>query len=94
MEPAEFHATADELAHLFGGASFYGGAWGVWLQAGVVYRDDHVLVQLDLPDTAGARADLIAYVRSRLLPRFKQHAIHVTFLGPIETMNVEDLDVE
>ena len=48
------------------------------------------LLEVDFPDTAANRTKLISYARDVLKKRFEQDAIYVKFVGPIESLVVED----
>ena len=60
---------------------------------GCVDRDTLALLEVDVPDTAEARGWLRGYARGVLLVRFRQEAIYLKFIGPIETLLVTDEEV-
>jgi hypothetical protein len=58
-----------------------------------VERDTLALLELDAPDTAETRDWLRAYARDVLLNRFRQRAIYLKFVRPIEQLTVADEEV-
>ena len=94
VEDEKFVRTAKEIAEMFGGGTLHRfdqtPPRGFWWNAGVVSDDVLALLEVDLPDTAANRAKLISYARNILKKRFEQDAIYVKFVGPIESLVVED----
>jgi hypothetical protein len=97
VEDEKFVQTADEIAHKFGGGTLFvfrqGDPRGFWWDRGVVDRDTLALLEVDMPDTAVAREWLRGYAQGVLLKRFRQKAIYLKFIGPVETLLVRDEEV-
>ena len=94
-----FLETADEIAKRFeaGGTLRVfreGNPRGFWWHKGVVERDVLAILEVDLPDTPEIRRELKTYVKDVLLKRFRQKAIYLKFVGPVETLEVTDEVVE
>ena len=66
---------------------------GFWWDQGIVDRDTLGLLEVDVPDTPEARAWLRTYARDVLLERFRQKAIYLKFVGPVETLVVTDEEI-
>ena len=94
VEDEKFVLTGEDIAVMFGGGTLYRfqqeSPRGFWWNAGVVSDDVLALLEVDFPDTAANRARLISYARDVLKKRFEQDAIYVKFVGPIESLVVED----
>jgi hypothetical protein len=58
-----------------------------------VDRDTLALLEVDAPDTVDTRQWLRAYARDVLLERFRQKAIYLKFIGPVETLFVTDEEI-
>ncbi len=97
VEDEKFMQTAEEIAQQFGGGTLFvfrhEDPRGFWWDRGVVDRDTLALLEVDVPDTAEARDWLRGYARGVLLERFRQQAIYLKFIGPIETLLVTDEEV-
>ena len=97
VEDEKFIRTADEIAQQFGGGTLFvfrrEDPRGFWWDRGVVDRDTLALLEVDIPDTAEARDWLRGYARGILLKRFRQKAIYLKFIGPVETLLVTDEEV-
>jgi len=52
-----------------------------------------VLVEVGVPDTAETRAWLRAYARDVLCQRFRQKAIYLKFVGPVEHLIISEEEV-
>lgn len=93
IESSKYERTMEEIAKQFGGGVLwqFGSATprGYWWSRGILYKDDLAAVEVDIPNDADSRAWLENYARDVLLDRFKQEAIYIKFLGPIEVMTVE-----
>lgn len=97
VEDAKFEKTMGEIAVQFGG----GVLWrhnaspprGFWWDRGVLYADEITVVEVDIPNDATAKEWLVQYARNILGPRFKQKAIYLRFIGPIE-VDVVTVDIE
>jgi hypothetical protein len=94
VEDEKFVRTAEEIAAMFGGGTLYRfereSPRGFWWNAGVVNDDVLALLEVDFPNTATNRARLVSYARDVLKKRFEQEAIYVKFVGPMESLVVED----
>ena len=97
VENQKFVQTADEIAQRFGGGTLFvfreDEPRGFWWDQGIVDRDTLALLEVDVPDTLEARAWLRAYARDVLRDRFRQKAIYLKFVGPIETLVVTDEEI-
>lgn len=56
-------------------------------------RDVLALIEVDVPDTTESREWLRAYARDVLRERFRQKAIYLKFVGPIEHLVVREEEV-
>lgn len=90
----QFKRTAEEVAQRFGGGTLHlfreEAPRGYWWDRGVLDRDTHALLEVDIADTRGERARLVEYARQVLLRRFKQQAIYVKFVGPVDVLVVTE----
>lgn len=97
VEDEKFVQTADEIAQKFGGGTLFvfreDEPRGFWWDWGIVDRDALGLLEVDVPDTPEARAWLRTYARDVLLERFRQKAIYLKFVGPVETLVVTDEEI-
>ena len=97
VEDAKFLATADELAHQFGGGTLFlsrdDAPRGFWWDRGVVDRDVLGLLEVDVPDTEEARAWLRTYAHDVLCQRFRQRAIYLKFVGPVEQLIISEEEI-
>lgn len=92
IEERKFQQTMEEIAKRFGG----GILWrfkndppnGYWWSRGYLSLDVLVVVEVDIPNTAEARAWFEWYAETVLLKRFRQKAIYLKFVGPVETREV------
>ncbi len=95
VEHEKFEQTAREITEHFrsGGALHLreeGKVKGFWWDQGIVHDDVLALLEIDLEDTAANRAWLRRYARDVLLARFRQRAIYLKFVGPVETLLVRE----
>ncbi len=93
IEDSKFEATARDIAERFQAGGMLhrfrtDPPEGFWWDKGYVDRDVLVLLEADLPDTAEARAWLGWYAHQVLLRRFRQKAMYMKFIRPIETIEV------
>lgn len=97
VEIEKFLATAEEIAHQFGGGTLFvfrqDAPRGFWWDRGVVDRDVLVLIEVDVPDAAESRVWLRAYARDVLCRRFQQKAIYLKFVGPVEQLIISEEEV-
>ena len=97
VEDDKFLDTADELARRFGGGTLFvfrhDPPRGFWWDEGIVDRDVLALIEVDVPDTTESREWIRAYARDTLLERFRQKAIYLKFVGPIERLIVSEEEV-
>lgn len=93
----KFLETADELAGRFGGGTLFifhhDPPQGFWWDEGIVDRDVLALIEVDVPDTAESREWLRAYARGVLRERFRQKAIYLKFVGPVEHLIVSEEEI-
>jgi len=92
-----FMRTAHGIAQRFGGGTLFtfrhDEPKGFWWDRGLVDRDTLALLELDAPDTAETRDWLRTYARDVLLDRFRQKAISLKFVRPVEQLIVTDEEV-
>jgi hypothetical protein len=97
VEDEKFLDTADELARRFGGGALFifrhDPPRGFWWDQGVVDRDVLALIEVDVPDTRESREWLRAYARDVLRERFRQKAIYLKFVGPVEHLVVNEEEI-
>lgn len=97
IENEKFMQTAEEIAERFGGGTLFlfhhDEPHGFWWDQGLVERDTLALLELDAPDTVETREWLRTYARSVLLERFRQKAIYVKLVRPVEQLIVTDEEV-
>lgn len=98
IEDAKFCLTADDVARQFqGGGTLHvfrsGEARGFWWNKGIVDRDVLALLEVDVPDTAESRRWLRRYAQDVLVKRFRQKAMYIKFIHPVETLLVSDVVV-
>jgi hypothetical protein len=97
VEDETFMRTAHEIAQRFGGGTLFtfrhDEPKGFWWDRGLVDRDTLALLELDAPDTAETRDWLRTYARDVLLNRFRQKAIYLKFVRPVEQLIVTDEEV-
>lgn len=96
VDDEDFVRTGEEITELFGGGTLWvfrdGQARGFWWDGGTIDRDSLAMLEVDIEDTAANRAKLKGYVKHVLKKRFRQKAIYVKWVGPVETWVVNDQD--
>jgi hypothetical protein len=98
IEERKFTQTMQEIAKRFGG----GVLWrfpndppdGFWWHKGHLYKDVLAAIEIDIPDTTEAKTWLRWYAQTVLLQRFRQEAIYLKFVGPVETIEVTAVKTE
>jgi hypothetical protein len=97
VEDDKFLDTADELTRRFGGGTLFvfrhDAPRGFWWDEGIIDRDVLASVEVDVPDTTESREWLRAYARDTLRRRFRQRAIYLKFVGPVEQLIVSEEEV-
>jgi hypothetical protein len=97
VEEGKFLDTADEVAREYGGGTLFvfrhDPPRGFWWDEGFVGRDVLALMEVDVPDTTDAREWLRAYAREVLRERFRQKAMYLKFVGPVEHLVVSEEEV-
>lgn len=97
VEDEKFLDTADEVARQFGGGTLFvfrhDPPRGFWWDQGFVDRDVLGLIEVDVPDTTDSREWLRTYARDVLRERFRQKAIYLKFVGPVEHLIVSEEEV-
>jgi hypothetical protein len=97
VEDEKFLDTADEVARQFGGGTLFvfrhDAPRGFWWNEGFVDRDVLALIEVDVPDSMESREWLRAYARDVLRERFRQKAIYLKFVGPVEHLIVSEEEV-
>ena len=68
-------------------------ARGFWWNQGIVERDVLALLEVDVPDTTESREWLHTYARDVLIPRFRQKAVYMKFVRPVERLLVTEITV-
>ena len=94
VENEHFERTAEEIAKQFGGGMLWrfedGQVRGFWWDSGAIDRDDLAMLEVDIDDTPANREKLKKYVKEVLRKRFRQKAIYVKWVGPVETWLVTE----
>ena len=89
--------TAEELTKRFDGCTLFrfpaDPPRGYWRDRGFVDRDVLALIEVDVPDTWESREWLRDYARDVLLSRFKQKAIYVKFVQPVEQLVITEEEI-
>ncbi|MGH9365980.1 MAG: hypothetical protein ACRD1B_12070 [Thermoanaerobaculia bacterium] len=99
MEDEKFWITAEEVSRELrvegGTIHLYrdGNVRGIWWDRGIVDRDTHAVIEIDMDDTAHSREALKRYVREVLLERFRQKAIYIKFVVPVDRLVVTEEQV-
>jgi len=98
IEGEKFCLTAEEIVEQFhGGGTLHvfasGEARGFWWNKGIVDRDVLALLEVDVPDTGESRRWLRRYAQDVLIKRFRQKAIYVKFIRPVEDLLVSELTI-
>ena len=97
IEDEKFLETTDELARRFGGGTLFvfrqDPPRGFWWDKGMVDRDVLALIEVDVPDTSESREWLRVYARDVLRERFRQKAIYLKFVRPVEHLVVSEEEV-
>lgn len=94
IEEGKFTKSMKEIAARFGGGVLWrfgsDAPRGFWWDRGVLYEDEIAVVEVDIWNNEASKEQLIEYARDILCKRFRQKAIYVKFLGPIdvEVVNV------
>ncbi|MGH9661502.1 MAG: hypothetical protein ACRD96_23345 [Bryobacteraceae bacterium] len=97
IEDEKFCLTAEEVAAQFHGGFLHvfrgGEARGFWWNKGIVYHDVLALLEVDVPDTGESRRWLRRYAQDVLIKRFRQKAIYMKFVRPVEDLLVSEVTV-
>jgi len=97
IEDGKFVETAAELADRFGGGTLFvfrpDPPRGFWWNEGIIDRDVLALIEVDVPDTAESRQWLRAYARDVLRERFRQKAVYLKFVGPVDQLIISEEEV-
>ncbi|SRR6266496_6061909 len=97
VEDDKFLQTAADLAEQFGGGTLFvfrhDPPRGFWWNEGIIARDVLAVIEVDVRDTTESREWLRAYARDVLRERFRQKAIYVKFVGPVEHLIVSEEEV-
>lgn len=92
VEDEKFRLTVEEIARRFGGGVLWkfteAPPQGYWWDRGFLHQDELVAIEVDIPDTRVARSWLRRYAREVLLRRFKQEAIYIRLIGPVQVVLV------
>jgi hypothetical protein len=96
IEDEKFWITAEEVSRELrvegGTIHLYrdGNVRGIWWDRSIVDRDTHAVIEIDMEDTTHSRRNLIDYVREVLLNRFRQKAIYIKFIVPVDRLVVTE----
>lgn len=94
VEEEKFLATAQDISQKFGGGTLHRfkdeSPKGFWWNKGILSQDDLTIFEVDIPDTDESRKWIKSYAKNVLLKRFRQDAIYLRFIGPIETLEVTE----
>ncbi len=101
IEKEKFDESLLDIANQLGGGKLYSpkdredlpGYLGMWVDAGVSYRDPFAIIETIVEDSPEIRRWVLSFARDVLLDRFVQLAICVQFIGPIEMIIVEKREV-
>ena len=98
IEDEKFDLTVEDLTEQFqGGGTLHlfrsREVRGFWWDRGIVDRDVLALLEIDVPDTAESREWLDKHAQDVLVKRFRQKAIYMKFVRPVETLLVTDVVV-
>jgi hypothetical protein len=100
VEDEKFTQSADELAMLteeggtIHGPYRDGNVRGVWWDKGFLDRDTHAVIEIDFRDSPAMREALEDHIRSVLVPRFRQKAIYVKYVFPVERSLITEKKIE
>lgn len=97
VEEEKLLDTAEEIAQQFGGGTLFvfrhDPPRGFWWDQRIVDRDVLALLEVDVPDTEESRAWLRAYARRALCSRFRQKAIYMKLVRPVEQLIVSEEEI-
>lgn len=99
IEDEKFFETGEELERKFDGCTVYKreanstvGFWWDHIEF-IAHKDPIVVFEMDVLDTEANREWLKAYGRDVLLKRFRQKAIYIKMIGPIQTLLIHEIEV-
>lgn len=94
IEEDKFVSTAEDISKRFGGGMLHRFTeqppTGFWWSRGILSQDEMSVFEVDMLDTAENRRWIRAYARDVLLKRFRQDAIYLRFIGPVESLEVTE----
>lgn len=94
VEEEKFIITAEEIAKKFGGGMLHRflekPSAGFWWNKGVLSQDEMGAFEVDILDTEENRRWMKSYAKDVLLKRFRQDAIYMKFIGPVESLEVTE----
>lgn len=91
IEEELFFQTAEDIAQRFGGGlihKYNPSSIGFWWDKGVLNKDEMAVLEVDIQDSEESRQWLRKYLKDVLTKRFKQKAMYLKLVGPVETMEV------
>jgi hypothetical protein len=94
IEEDKFLTTAAEISERFGGGMLHRFTTqppaGFWWSRGILSQDEMSVFEVDMLDTEENRRWIRAYAKDVLLKRFRQDAIYLKFIGPVESLEVTE----
>ncbi len=94
VEDERFIVTAEEITQRFGGGVLHrfkdDPPTGFWWNKGVLSKDEMGAFEVDVLDTEENRQWIKSYAKDVLLKRFRQDAIYLRFIGPVESLEVTE----
>lgn len=94
IEDEKFAVTAEEISHRYGGGVLHRFLdempIGFWWNKGILSRDAMCAFEVDMLDTEENKLWIKTYAKDVLLKRFRQDAIYLRFIGPVESLEVTE----
>ena len=97
IEDELYIQTAEEISMEFGGGTIQkfnpNPPIGFWWNRGILSKDVLAVLEVDVPDNQESREWLRKYLKEVLLARFRQKAMYLKIVAPIETLEVSTEEV-
>lgn len=94
IEEDKFVSTAEDISKRFGGGMLHRFTerppTGFWWNRGILSQDEMSVFEVDMLDTEENRRWIRAYAKDVLLKRFRQDAIYLRFIGPVESLEIAE----